>query len=296
MHDVPVLHRNDLSTSEGSELLVEALRNLGTVIITDIIPVSLEESTLNAVRALFNLAYHIKQSHAAKAPLEPGFGPHGQARALDTGIPNLLESWTFSDHLPSGIPSERAECWYLVKAYYSYLQLVGQNALLAIDRGLGLSGQLFRLHSNAPFPPQFFNYSTRISNVNPGARRQSVHVDSSIISILPRASKPGLRLFGSDPIANIGVHPPHGAVVLISGTVLDFLTSSSIPAARHTVEDDYNYIEEPDRISAIHFVNAASGQRVQPVIPRLDKQECEIPTLDIDQHHEQYREHVFGIK
>lgn len=296
MHDVSVLHRSDLSTSEGSKFLIEALRNRGAVIITGVIPVPLEESTLNAVRALFNLAHHIKQSYVAKAPLEPGFGPHGQARALDTGIPNLLESWTFSDHLPSGIPPGRTECWYLVKAYYSYLQLVGQNALLALDRGLGLSGQLFRLHSNAPSPPQFFNYSTRISNADSGARRQSVHVDSSIISVLPRASKPGLRLFGSAPTVGAGVHPPQGAVVLISGTVLDFLTSNLIPAAKHTVEDDYNHIKEPDRVSAIYFVNAASGQRVQPLIQRLDKQECGVPTLDIDQHHGQYRHRVYGIE
>lgn len=74
-----------------------------------------------------------------------------------------------------------------------------------------------------------------------------------------------------------------------STTVLDFLTSSLIPAAKHAVEDDYNHIEEPDRVSAIYFVNTASGQRVQPVIQRINKQECGVSTLDIDQHYGQYR-------
>jgi isopenicillin N synthase-like dioxygenase len=291
MANTPKLSYGGLLTSRGSAELLRILSDTGFIEIQNAIPDGLDDGALAAAEEFFRLPNHEKLSTKAETFVQPGFSPYGQTRALDTGIPNLLESWVVSPFRPDNIPTHCLALWYTLAAYGRHLRLIGENAVAAIDHAWDARGNLLAAMSHKPANMHFFHYPRALLGTMDGARRQSLHTDSSIVTVLPRATQPGLTIYNSgNPV---DVLAARGSVLIISGTVLDFLTSGSVRACLHAVDTPNAAESAHDRISATYFVNAASNGVLFPVSPGGEAIQ-DAPPLDVEAFSEGYRRRIIG--
>jgi isopenicillin N synthase-like dioxygenase len=291
MLDVPKLVYDDLLTPRGSSELLDMMTQLGFVEVQGVIPKELDDRALAAAEVLFQLPSSQKQDVRSETFLQKGFSPFGQTRALDTGIPNLLESWVVSQLGPEGIPPGLLDIWYLLAAYGRHLRLVGENALAALDHAWGANGSILAAMNREPSNVHFFHYPRALLGTIEGARRQSIHIDSSIITVLPRATQQGLVIYNSGDAADVVA--ARGSVLIISGTVLDFLTSGAVKGCLHTVDTPSSAESAQDRISATYFVDATPSANLSPITSG-GLAAADAPRLDMKAFSEGYRRKISG--
>jgi isopenicillin N synthase-like dioxygenase len=291
MLNTPKLSYDGLLTPRGSAEFLRVLSDTGFMEIQNAIPVDLDDDALAAAEELFRVPNHEKLNVKAGTFMQPGFIPYGQTRALDTGIPNLLESWVVSPFEPDKIPTRCLALWYTLAAYSRHLRLIGENAVAAIDHAWDARGNLLAAMSHEPANVHFFHYPRALLGTMEGARQQSIHTDSSIVTVLPRATQPGLIIYNSgNPVDALAAR---GSVLVISGTILDFLTSGSVRACLHTVATLNTAQSTHDRVSATYFVNAASNGVLFPVAPGGEAIQ-DAPPLDVEAFSEGYRRRIVG--
>jgi isopenicillin N synthase-like dioxygenase len=87
------------------------------------------------------------------------------------------------------------------------------------------------------------------------------HADINLITALPRASAPGLQVMTED--GWIDAAPPHGAVILNTGIMLERLTNGLVPAGWHRVVAAPGYCGE--RYSVVQFCHPAPWMVLAPL-------------------------------
>lgn len=283
----------ELHTADGRAALLDSLRVSGAVILSDAIPVATETAVMDAGRVLFDLPDSVKSACTESGVDEPGFGSYGNSRAMDSGIPNLLESWRISPLSNAGLPRDTPDTtWYRFRELAGYLRLISSQVLTSIDEEWSASGRVLSSVADSTPMVNILHYPRSLVEAKPdGARRQSVHTDASVISILPRASAPGLRILCDD--REYGAHPPPGGVVVLAGSVLGFLSGGYLKACRHTVAEENSDGEIEDRLSLVCFIGPVPGARIEKVLSERGLPEGG-QTLDTDEHMAAYMSRIFG--
>ncbi|MEU9365644.1 2OG-Fe(II) oxygenase family protein [Streptomyces avermitilis] len=288
-----VMDYGELFRPVGRNSLIESLREYGAVPINTSIPQELEGESITAAARLFALPDEEKMRHRGRTPLDAGYAPYGSARALDTGVANLLESWTVSADSPRSHPSHLIDEWYALTAFARHLRSLGENLLALIDQGWSAAGVMVRTMSPDVFPYQLFRYPRSLLGVDARARRQSIHRDSSIITLLPPATGSGLLIEHQGEF--IAADTPPGCVTVMAGSLLEHLTAGGIRSCTHTVETPGDPEHGQDRLSSIYFVNARNGVSI-PSVQRGGSVDRTVPTIDSDSHAEHYSRRVFGTQ
>ena len=155
--------------------------------------------------------------------MQPGFAPMGHARALDTGIPNLLETWLVPEEPQGRWPPAMLEEWQTTLRFKRALRRVAVDVLRALETALGCRPEelVAPLHETGFL--RFYHYPPVSGPPPDGARRQSKHCDMSVVTLLPAASARGLEIcdarglwhpinvgeeqWGLDPILSVGQSP-----------------------------------------------------------------------------------------
>jgi isopenicillin N synthase-like dioxygenase len=281
-----------LATDAGAVALLDALRKDGAVLLRDAVRPEAALSVLASAIRLFELPREQKLSAAAPAPLRPGFRQFGMARALDTGIPNALESWGFSRSTPDCIPQGERDLWFLFARFGAQLSALAELTLLALDRAYDTPGEIAG-HLCPPLDIELMHYPRRLVGRAAGSRRQSVHRDSSVITLLPHPSGPGLcaELSGS----MVPITPEADEVLVLVGSALEHLTAGDLPACVHTVETPAEQGSADDRTSVIFFVPPRAGSMLEPISSLRGRAEGgAFAAIAADEHQRGYTRRVFG--
>lgn len=233
--------------------LCDEISRNGFLVLRDVFTNEKISDVHKSLERLFALPMGEKMRYLSQAVDDPGYVPYGIEKALDTGVPNLLEAWELSCAAPINWPKELISEWSrLVEMEYE-LFAAATSAVGNIEVELGLDlGDLSKFTCFKTSAGRFLNYPKEMSAGTNGARRQSIHSDMSLITLIPAATAPGLI------IHHLGMQMKgdveRGDVIVLPGQVLEFLTAGTIKACLHTVEMPENVKSSYSRISMPFFV------------------------------------------
>jgi len=270
----------ELRTATSAGHLLSKMSS-GVTILRGAMSQSSSSVLLGAMRRLFGKSQDEKNRYHSQRAVSPGYEPYGVARAIDTAIPNLLESWTVSPTSLAKFPNDSRDDWYDLADVCRTLNSTGSLALAALDWGLDVGGLLIRSACPNISDLRLINYPAHlIKDIPQGARRQSIHVDSSILTLLPHASERGLRVEIDGQFVTLSTMP--GDVVLMAGSLLEFLTDGRILASRHTVGFNEGPNERiADRLSAVYMIDPAPTKYLHRVCGRPE-------TISVVEHQSEY--------
>ncbi len=254
-----------LQTEPGSVDLCRQLSNSGYVVISAAFDPTDSAMALSAAESLFGLDHATKLGCVADSPFSAGFSPYGRALAGDTGVPNLLESWTVAIDHPAGIPDTAEAAWTRLAHFGAGLRSLALECLRSIERGMRVEGESLVRVVARPETVLLLDYPAALVESNAGAaRRQSIHTDASIITLLPRASREGLRVQVSGEWQSI--HPPADGVVVLAGSALELLTEGLLKACVHTVDTPVASGDNPSRTAIVLFASARADTELASVM------------------------------
>jgi isopenicillin N synthase-like dioxygenase len=185
---------------------------------------------------LFALPLSEKQRFAA-APFSPGYGAMGRAKALDTGVQNLLETWFIDLNAPPPLPKGFAARVPLLAEYGELICTIGREiwAALCIAEQIDCAPtrSLVADHSRGL---HLMHYPALTELPHPGSRRQSRHRDMTLFTLLPAPSQPGLEVSLRGRWTPVQIADDE--VFLTTGLLLERVTGGAFPGCLHTVEHD----------------------------------------------------------
>lgn len=237
-----------VSASQGRQLL-QSLKSSGLAILAGALPVGLDTQALGACERLFDLSVEQKLRHRAVDGRSSGFCEFGRATALDTGLPNLLESWRIPPNATM-LPLHTSDVQAL-SALRRTLRKLTDDILAVVEHVYDAPGQCGALLGDEAYELYALHYPRRLLGSLRGAVRQSVHFDSSLVTLLPRSSSPGLFAW-VDGVRTPILSEPRGVVVM-AGAALEYITGGGIPACRHTVETPLGAEMGSDRLALTFF-------------------------------------------
>lgn len=252
----------------GRQRLLTVLQEHGVAILSDAWSHADHGQALKALGRLFALPANRKKACRADDPKSPGHTGYGRARAMDTGIPNLLEMWRVSDTTMHGIPEEGVHSWEHLARAEAILRVTALNTLSALELAMSAPGELTSLAEGESFEFYGIHYPAELLGADPGARRQSVHQDSSLITLLPRATHLGLYVELDGELTLLDPGP--GDIVVVCGRALGYVTVSRIRPCIHTVETPRSREEGYDRTAMVFFVSVAAERTLRPLTPFRD--------------------------
>lgn len=285
-HDFTQIMRIDVAP-----VLLDAMKHNGCTVLRNALPAHLWRQAASVGERLFSIPEGEKRHLNRRKPLAPGFSAYGHARALDTGISNLLEGWIISPCSPQGMPPGRTDDWFILTTLTRVLRHVADLSLATLDFALACDGALIA-GATAEIPNlQLLYYPKALLGLDKSATRQSVHVDSSILTVLPRASAPGLEIELNGAMCPVNIEDDE--VLIIAGSVLSFLTCGKITAPRHTVTTPESADKGQDRLSIVYMIDPRAGQKLAPLASCSGEvHNCD--PLDVDQHQGSYTKKIFG--
>lgn len=190
----------------------------------------------DVMRRLFALPLERKNAFAAR-PLESGYGPMGRAKALDTGIPNLLETWYLQQDSCAAFPEELREALPLLNGFRHLVYDLGLLAWSAFCRVACQDEErvlaLLRDHARGL---HLMHYPALNAVPRVDARRQSRHCDMTLFTLLPAPTAPGLRINVEGRWFEVDIEKDE--LLLTPGLLLQHLTGGEYSACLHTVEHE----------------------------------------------------------
>lgn len=255
-----------LNTSTGAQRLVAELADSGYVIVGEVFSESEWSDALNSAEALFDLDEGSRRASIAESPFSPGFSPHGRALAGDSGVPNLLESWTLAIDTPASVPAEGVSEWTRIAALGTSLRRVAAQCLTAVDDELFMADGALAQIVDPPQTILLLDYPVSLLDSAGIAERQSTHVDSSLLTILPRATRPGLLAASRDG-SWVGIEAPSNGAIVMAGSALEAVSGGEIQACVHTV-DTPESVEAYRRTSIVLFASARADAALDGLKPR----------------------------
>jgi isopenicillin N synthase-like dioxygenase len=260
-----IVPAHDITGESGRCRLLAVLEEHGVAVLSGPWSHSDETLSLDALCRLFALPVARKNACRADGPRSPGYTEYGQTRAIDTGIPNLLEMWRLSDSTMRGIPNEEVCSWEHLARVIAILRATALSALSALELALSAPGELTGLAEGESFEFYGIHYPKELLGTNSDARRQSVHQDSSLITLLPRATHPGLCVELNRGLTPLDPRPSD--IIVVSGSALEYVTAGRIPPCIHTVETPRSRQEGYVRTALVFFVSVASDRILRPLTP-----------------------------
>jgi isopenicillin N synthase-like dioxygenase len=134
-----------------------------------------------------------------------------------------------------------------------------------LELALSAPGELVSLAEGKSFELYGIHYPREFLGTDPHARRQSVHQDSSLITLLPRATHPGLYVELNSEL--IPLDPLSGDIILVSGSALEYVTAGRIRSCTHTVETPRSREEGYNRTALAFFASVSSDRILRPLTP-----------------------------
>lgn len=256
-----IVHTSDLFAAQACERLLTLLRRDGFAVLASAWYDADEDLALTAAHRLFTLPVAQKARYRTADPRSPGYVEYGRTRAMDTGIPNLLEMWNLPGDGACGLPAPDATLGRAAAA----LRELAVAALAALERALALPGVLTAMLGDASYELYAMHYPQELLGQDERARRQSVHEDSSLITLLPRATRAGLWLDMRGELAPFDPRP--GDVTIIVGSELEYVTAGSLRSCTHTVETPTAGHLGAERTSLVFFVSAEPDRTLRPLPP-----------------------------
>jgi isopenicillin N synthase-like dioxygenase len=190
---------------------------------------------------------------------------YGRTKALDTGIANLLECWRLSDS-PDDVPEMCRDVSEVFGHANGIFRAAAEACLSAIESTIGIEGKLFDIAAWDDHALYGLYYPRQLLGQVVGATRQSLHCDSSLLTVMPRASHAGLQVDVGSVMIPLDLRP--GDLLVLAGIVLERLTGGYIPACRHTVETPNSVNDGSDRYSSVFFVNAKDNTTLRSIAPK----------------------------
>lgn len=218
-----------------------ALQKIGFVAVTNI---GINANTINKAYALaenyFNLAEDIKLK-TKTADGHRGFTPFGTEHAKYTSIMDLKEFYQTTG------PTQPDELWpalfgfkEIMTSLYLELETCMKYCLQATAMHLGYQDAheqniLSDLLGSGKSVMRILHYPPVIpEQCPPGAVRSAPHEDLGVMTLIPRATRPGLQI-KTHQGEWLDVVVPDDAVIINSGDVLSYMTNGIIPSTTHRV-------------------------------------------------------------
>ena len=202
---------------------------------------------------LFSLPLDKKLKFKSEDSTSPGFTPYGIEKAFDTGIPNLLEAWEISAASPHKWPENMDAEWSRLVKFETTLYDAAHNFLKSLESELGMPPEsLSNLAGKLTSVARYIHYPMELVSKNTEAKRQSMHSDMSLITINSPATSPGLYAFHNDILSK--KDPQGGDIVIMPGSILEYVTGNRIKSCKHTVDTPKQLAESKRRISMPFFV------------------------------------------
>lgn len=273
----------------------------GMFLLRKCIPPRLRRDVHQSLRSIFRLSNGEKEqflADKASSPLAAGFSPFGVARALDTGVPNLLETWDLGDHKTKWPPTLRQQ-YLTLRRYETLLHTLTKAALEELENELGIApNQLAGLVAGRRRGLHLIHYFPVDRSHDRNAQRQSRHTDNTLVTLIPPTapSTQGLLIHdrGSGEWLHVRV-PADGCVVQV-GRLLEFLTNGSLPACLHTVQTPGLYMNANiHRYSTPYFASPAPEVVLQP-FPRFIHSATgqDLQKRSVNQLQQDYFQSIFG--
>ena len=272
---VPPLSLADQSSDPArfAEEFGGSFQRFGFAIIADhgIDPVLIDRAWA-ATKTFFALPLDAKIAYRAGQGGQRGYIPFGIEIAKGATENDLKEFWhigrdlpvghKFADHMPPNVwPAHPQDFRAIFAELYAEFDRVGAKLLSAIALYLGLDKDWFvepvrdgnsvlrLLH----YPP----VSAEASGIRAGA-----HEDINLITLLLGAEEAGLQLLDRD--GNwLAVDPPHGALVVNVGDMLQRLTNHVLPSTTHRVVNPPPERRGHARYSMPFFLHLASDFEIE---------------------------------
>jgi isopenicillin N synthase-like dioxygenase len=267
----------DQAASQGCFLLVDSL---DAELVTDV---------HSALHSLFGLPLEVKQQYQVNKtvnPLGTGFSPYGVSKALDTGLPNLLETWDIGrpgEYWPAGMDAE----WKLLKRYERVLFDLASEALAFMEVFINAStGDLTSLVSPANGGIHLIHYFPFQFEHRDGRRRQSEHCDNTLITLIPPALPTDSEISIYDRAVNTWEHVSiaHNECLVQAGLLLERVTGDQVRANLHTVRNpDIGSAKNVDRISTPFFLSPGPEVMVR-LLPSCASPAAQVKYPDVSVH------------
>lgn len=206
------------------------------------------------LNSLFSLPLHEKERYKSESSVSPGYTPYGGESAADTGIPNLLEAWEISTRTQAKWPPNMKKEWNTLVDFEKVLFQVGSQFLKTLAEEMELPSESFTaLADSDQSVARYINYPAQLAQSNDtGATRQSLHADMSLITLNTYATSKGLLAETNGDL--IEVNPAEDEIVIMPGSILEFITGGRIKACKHSVATPKANEKAQDRISMPFFV------------------------------------------
>ena len=208
-----------------------------------------------------------------------GYTPFGTEIAKDADLHDLKEFWhigrdlppghRFRDHMADNVwPAEVAGFRESFAALYAAFDRVGNQLLGAIAQHLGLAPHWFDA------AVQDGNSVMRLLHYPPIAIdaegvRAGAHGDINLITLLLGAEEAGLQLLMRDG-SWLPIVPPHGALVINVGDMLERLTNNRLPSTIHRVINPPPERRHIARYSMPFFLHLASDFVIETLPQCID--------------------------
>lgn len=265
LHKASTYGLNSLSKKDKECIYAE-----GGFIIRNVFDESLIDQVHSALYRLFALDESVKMRYRADKfndPLCNGFSPYGIAKALDTGIPNLLETWDISDNR-SNWPDSLLGEWETIIALQAELKQLSLMVLCFIADLIGVTKDQLYAKSDVVNEEgiHLIHYPPLKKNEQLGARRQSEHYDMTVITLIP-APFPihtGISYKTAGQWKQQKIEKTNCLVQF--GKVLEILTGGSLKSNIHTVPNPtFGTEDNVSRYSTPFFVGPNPQAEIEPL-------------------------------
>ena len=220
-------------------------------------------AALFAEPAEYKLRYHDPEGAGAR-----GYTPFGVEIAKGAQYHDLKEFWHIGREASKGRPlppGMQPNIWPdrpdgfigTFRTLYSAFDSLGTRLLSPIARWLGLSPDWFDdVVSDGNSVLRLLHYPP-VSDDAAGAIRAGAHEDINLITLLLGAEEAGLEIRTREG-EWIGVNPPHGALVINVGDMLQRLTNHVLPSTTHRVRNPSGERAPHSRYSMPFFLHPRS--------------------------------------
>ena len=248
--------------------------------------------------SLFELSLEEKNKYFVdkkRDPLGHGFSPFGVAKALDTGIPNLLETWDISP-VKENWPEQLEKEWTTIRRYQKNLKEVSITGLKVLASSLNVDANelLSLVDENSIEGIHIIHYPPLEKSYEAGARRQIMHCDNTLITLIPPPFpiQTGLSVFDRKKKSWEDIEVKNGSCLVQAGLLLELITCGSIKANLHTVSNPEPGSEENvSRYSSPFFCSPKRGTKVQ-VLEKYQNQ-CENGPVSLEELEKDYFKNIF---
>lgn len=251
--------------------IVDDLTNSSCCILTtSSLTTSDNERVISILNKLFERPTEDKLKFASAEPLQPGFSPYGRSKALDTGIKNTLETWDINLVAPINFPTEMKDEWAFLINYQDRIFNLVSEFFQFLSFGIGVTNDTFlNLLNRENGGIHFIHYLPHDNTFHPEARRQSKHVDMTLVTVIPASNEKGLEVEINGNWFPVSLKP--NEFLIQTGKLLERMFGEKIKACLHTVET-YDSVKLKHRYAFPFFVSPAGETKIK-VIDKYSSEE-----------------------